>query len=292
MRPFRPWLLLFLCFVCSASLSAQSTSSSAPAATSDPQAVALLQSALSALTGTASVSDVTLTGTAQRIVGSDDETGTASLEATSVGDSLMNLSFPSGNRSEIRNHAGLPLPGSLPLGIPAAATQAVQPIGAWSGPDGVLHGMANHNAMTDAAWFFPAATLTRILSSQSYVFSYVGPETLNGRSVTHVQVSQPLPASAKAPQRTATLMQHLSQMDLYLDPATLLPVGLAFNVHPDNNALIDIPIEILFSGYQTVNGVQVPFQVQRYLNSGLVLDLQFSSASLNSGLAAANFQIQ
>jgi len=294
MRISRPALLLFLCSLIPASLSAQQ-SASAPAAaptTSDPQAVALLQRSLAALTGGAPVSDVTLTGTAHRIAGSDDETGTATLKATAAGDSRGDFSFPSGERSEIRNHASVPLAGSLPPGVPAAAAQALQPVGAWSGPDGAIHGMASQNVMTDAAWFFPAATLTRLLSSQGYVFSYIGPETLNGQSVTHLEIIQPFPASVNAPQQLAALVQHVSQMDLYLDPGTLLPAALAFNVHPDNNAGLDIPTDIRFSAYQPINDVQVPFHVQKYLNNGLVLDLQFSHATVNSGLAASAFDIQ
>ncbi len=293
MRSFRPGLLLLLCFVCSASISAQQpTSTSASTPTSDPQAVALVERALSALIGVVSVSDVTLTGTARRIAGSDDEIGAATLEGTTVGDSRMNLSFPSGNRSEIRNHAGVPLAGSLPPGVPAAATQAVQPVGAWSGPDGVTHGMAGHNVMTDATWFFPDATLARILSVQGYVLSYIGQQTLNGQPVSHVTVSQPPQVTANVTQQYAALMQHLSQMDLYLDPTTLQPVALEFNVHPDNDAGLDIPAEIQFSDYQSVNGVWVPLRVQRYLNNGLVLDLQLENVTLNSGLTTSIFEIQ
>jgi len=293
MRYFRPGLLIFVCFVCAASVSAQqSTSASPPTPASDPQAVALVQRALVALTGVVSVSDVTLTGTARRFAGSDDETGTATLKATAAGDSRIDLTFPSGNRSEIRNHAATPLAGSLPPGIPAAAAQAVQPVGAWLGADGTIHGMAGHNVMTDAAWFFPAATVARILSSQGYVLSYIGQETLNGQPVTHVAMSQPPPTSAKPPQQVARLVQHLSQMDLYLNPTTLLPAVLAFNAHPDNDALVDIPTEIRFSDYRAVNGVEVPLHVQRYLNNGLVLDLQFNDVAVNSGLASTAFDIQ
>jgi hypothetical protein len=101
--------------------------------------------------------------------------------------------------------------------------------------------------MTDASWFFPAATLTRIVTSPGYVFSYVGPETLDGQPVTHLQVSQPLAATVSAPSGAAALMQHLSQMEIYLDPTTSLTVALGFNIHPDANALLDIPTRVEFS---------------------------------------------
>jgi hypothetical protein len=286
-----PLAVSILALVTSPLSAQQSPSTSAPVA-NDPQAVALIQRSLVALTGGAAVTDVTLTGTARRIAGSDDETGTATLKATALGDSRVDLVLPSGNRSEIRNHSAIPLPGALPNGVPAEMTQTNQPAGAWSGPDGLLHGMASHNVMSEADWFSPAAMLTRIISKPGYVFSYLGPEDFNDTQVIHIQASEPLAQTIKAPPGVPALMQHLSQIDIYLDPTTSLPVALGFNTHPDNNALLDMPVRVEFSGYQAVNGVQVPFHVQRYLNNSLALDFQFSSATFNSGLAAANFQIQ
>ena len=79
--------------------------STAAPAVSDPQAVALIQRGLAVLTGGVPVSDVTLTGSAQRVAGSDSETGTATAKARSDGSSRLDFSYPSGTRSEIRNPA-------------------------------------------------------------------------------------------------------------------------------------------------------------------------------------------
>jgi hypothetical protein len=293
----RPALLLFLCCMIPGFVAAQEpVPTSAPAA-SDPQAVALIQRSLAALTGGAPVSDVTLTGTVRRIAGSDDETGTATLEATSIGDSRADLSFPSGNRSEIRNHSAVPLPGSLPSTLPQSILQAAQPVGAWSGPDGVMHGMASHNTLSDPAWFSPAHTLTNA-ATQNYVLSYVGQLTLsNGQSVVHISASRPAPNVSQPPpgppgMSFAAFMQRLSQMDFYFDPSTSLPIALAFNTHPDGNALVDLPVWIQFSNYQSVGRVQVPMHVERYLNNNLVLDFQFTNAIFNSGPSATTFQLQ
>lgn len=279
MRAILTAILFCACLVSSVPVSAQQ-STPAPA-TSDPQAVALVQRALVSLTGGVPASDVTLTGTVQRIAGSDSETGTATLTAMSTENSKLSLSLASGLRSEIRNSAGTPLSGT-------STTQEPQPVGAWSGPDGVLHAIAEHNLMTDATWFFPAFTSAHISTSQLFVVSYIGQETHNGLSALHVTAWQAFPGYAQVP----AVLSHLTQMDLYLDPASYVPVALDFNVHPDNNENLDIPVEIRFSGYQAVNGVRVPFHVQKYVNNGLVLDLQFGNAALNSGLTAASFQLQ
>jgi hypothetical protein len=248
---FVRFVSLFCLIALSASAQTISTNSGSTP-TRDPQAVALVQQALAALTGGLPVTDVTLTGTARRIAGSDDESGTATLVATSAGDSKVSLNLPAGVRTEIRNHAALPLPGVIPPNSPAAAL-GVQSVGAWSGPEGTLQGVATHNVMTDAAWFFPAFTLAN-LARQNYMLSYIGQETLsNGQAVFHVSGSRPVvmpssPSGAASPiPPLEPLLEHLSRMDLYLDATSTLPIVLAFNVHPDGNALVDIPVQIQFS---------------------------------------------
>lgn len=279
-----------ICCVSVATLAQQATSPAAPPTTSDPQAVALVQRALAALAGSVAVFDVTLVGTAHWTVGSEDEVGTANLNAMAPAYSKMSLSLPSGTRMEIRNPLGTPLSGATPIPLPASA--GPQPVGAWSGPDGVVHAMAFHNLMTDATWFFPALTLGRLASSSSYILSYLGQENHEGSNVAHVSACIALSPDANGPQYLLSAVEHLTNIDIYLDVTTLLPVSLSFDTHLENNLFVDIPIEIRFSGYQSVNGVQVPFHLQKYQNNGLVLDLQFNGATLNSGLTATSFQIQ
>lgn len=290
MRTTHPVLLLLLVCLPPASTLAQTSSPSTPSPTSDPQAVALLQRALNVLTAGASISDVTLTGSAHSIAGSDDETGTATLKATSLGDSLVDLNLSSGTHIEIRNHSGIPLANSLPPGV--SLPSELEPIGAWSGSDGVLHGMAAHNVLTDATWFFPALTLERLTSSSSFLLSYVGQETHNGQAVIHLSAWLGVSPEASSQPQFAVLAQRLSELEIFLDPSTSLPVALAFNSHPEDNFFRDIAIEVQFSDYQAVSGVQVPMHVQKYVNNGLSLELQLGGATLNTGLSGSNFTIQ
>jgi hypothetical protein len=80
-------------------------------------------------------------------------------------------------------------------------------------------------------------------------------------------------------------------MDFFLDATTLLPAAATFNIHPDNDSGRDFPIEVQFSDYRSVSGTQIPFHVQKFLNNGLILDLQFSSAAVNTGLSATEFAV-
>ena len=239
--------------------------------TSAPQALPILQKAYAAMAGTTAVKDITLTGTAQRIAGADDEAGTVIYKAI-PGSSRLDLSLSNGTRSEIR-------------GIGANG-----PAGNWIGPDGLVHEIANHNLLTDVGWL-PVFTLSNLISSANRALTYVGPETKNGVSVIHIAASQQLP---NAPASDGALWQHLSQMDIYLDASTFLPAALDFNMHPDNNALLDIPVEFLFSDYQKTGSLTIPQHVQKFLNGSLFLDVQFQQASFNSGLSSSSsiFTIQ
>jgi len=239
---------------------------------SDPHAVSLLERSLASLSKGVPVSDVTLTGTARRIAGSDDETGTATLKELVTGQARMDLGFPSGNRSETRANS--------PQG----------PVGNWIGPDGTPHPIAEHNLLADGSRFFPALMLYRLQTSQ-IVLASSDNEAHDGNVVNGFTAYQQFTGS-RLPAHAVELLQHASQIKIYLDPSTLLPSAVSFNGHPDNNARRDIPVEIRYSDYRAVAGVQVPFHIQKYVNNGLILDLQFETAVLNSGLAASALSLQ
>lgn len=242
-------------------------------ATSSPQGATFLTQAFAAMVGRGSISDVTLTGTVRRIAGSEDESGSVALKALATGESRMDCTLPSGQNSEIRSIAS--------EGAPA---------GAWNRSDGVSHAMSQHNLLTSPSWFQPAITLGLVLS-QNQTVSYIGQETRNGVSVIHVAATQQFTFPGVGTQ-TIALLQHLSQTDIFLDTTTLLPAALAFNQHPDDDAGVDISIQVRFSDYRAVNGVQIPFHIQSYTNNTLTLDIQIQTAILNSGLTASAFAIQ
>jgi hypothetical protein len=79
-------------------------------------------------------------------------------------------------------------------------------------------------------------------------------------------------------------------MDFFLDSTTFLPTNVTFNIHPDDNALLDIPIEARFSDYRAINGAQIPYHVQKLVNNNLYLDLQFETAALNTGLVVSQLE--
>jgi hypothetical protein len=254
--PFAPILLLAFTPI---SLGAQ------PSA---PQAAALASQSLSALIRGIDVTDTTMQGTANYAAGSDEESGPVTLQALGHLESLVALNLSGGRRQEIQN-----------------GNQA-----AWTGLDGRQHPEALHNSLNPAAWFSPALFVAGLVQDPNYSLSYVGLENLNGVSAQHVRAVRALPGNADP--ATRNLLLQLATSDLYVDAGTLLPVALEFNIHPDNNALQNLPVRIEFSDYRRVGGVQTPYHVQKFLQGSLLVDVAVTRAAINSGLPPSDFEIQ
>jgi hypothetical protein len=236
------------------------------AAASSPEAAALLRKSLAAFSAGAFAGKVKLSGAVRRTVGSDDETGTIVATAAATDEVRVELIFPSGSRIESR------------------VNSEKGPTGTWSGPDGVSHPIAEHNLLVGASWFFPYLMLQNVASSDQQILAEVGLETHNDVSVIHLSANRSF-VNSQLPSHASALLQHGSQVEIYLDASTLLPSAVAFDIHPDHDARRDIPVEVRFSDYHSVSGMRVPFHVERYVNGVLILDLHFDTALINSGPA-------
>ncbi|MGA3324109.1 MAG: hypothetical protein ABSF45_06520 [Terriglobia bacterium] len=237
-----------------------------PTPTRDPSAIALANRALQALAGGTALNDITLQATASYTAGSDQELGAATLAALGNQQSRVALSLTNGPRTEIRSG----------------------PVGDWLGPDGAEHAMALHNCWSDAAWFYPGLSLQALSRDPGLGLAYVGPETKSGLAVIHLRFFRVVPSASAGIDPTVL---KLSTEDLYLDAASFLPLFLDFNVHPDTDFTRSIAVEIVFSGYQKMNGIAVPARIHKYLNGSLQLHLTVGSAAINSGLPASEFAV-
>ena len=234
---------------------------------SDPGAISLAQKAMSALAGNNAITDVTVNANVISIIGADNQTGTAVFRAKGLALSRIDLNLSGGNRTDVRN---------LSNGIPT---------GAWANNGAASRTYAQHNVWTGAAWFFPALSSLGQTVSPNFVFRYIGQEQHAGVNTQHIQVYLTQFGIFSG-------LQHLSTLDIYLDPVSFLPLAIAFNVHPDNDMNTDIPSEIRFAKYQSVNGIQVPFHFQRIFNGRVVLDATVTSAAINNGLQDSLFTLQ
>jgi hypothetical protein len=261
-------VLVTACF--SIALIVQPTVTATNAASTAASALQLLQQSLTVLSPSIKTNDVTLTGSVHYIAGSTDENGIVTVKAISNGASFMELDLPSVVQREFRNLTVDP------------------PVGVWSLGDAASHQIPLHNLYNEPSWFFPAAALNRAIVSPTSVATVVGSSEVANTNAQQISVLQQYPQAAFQP----PIASHLSEIDFFLDPITSLPVAIAFDTHPDDDASLDIPVRVEFSDYTSVSGTQIPFHIQRFINNRLALDLQFNSAVINSGLSPTSIAIQ
>ena len=204
------------------------------------------------------ISSVVLNASAEWIAGSDDETGTATLTASADGSLSMQLQLPKSSRLESQT--------SFSSGQSCT----------WTGADGVEHVMPLHNCAGSMAWFLPSVALLGSRQPSEVITTIT--QAANSPFVDVLQQQQPQISTSAS---LTALLTHLSISHLYLDPVTFLPSALSFNTHPDDNSGTDIPVHVVFTNYQQVNGVMIPYRIQRYVNGSLNLDLIVTQAAVN-----------
>ncbi len=211
------------------------------------------------------VSTLQLTGTATRTYGSDKQTGTVTLQASANGQSRMELDLGSGTLVETQS-------GSTPY-----EGQCSQ-----IGIDGVAHESAVHNCWRGTVWFLPQMVLQ---PGAGWADSIASAAVANdGTAEIHYFRRPPGTMSDE----TASVIALFSAFDLSMDAAGH-PVILKFNAHPDDDSSTDIPTEIHFSDYRLVNGVTVPFHIQKFIDNGLVLDLEITGVQINPAFTSSTF---
>jgi hypothetical protein len=197
-----------------------------------------------------SVSGIHLAGTARAIAGSTDEAGTFAYDIQADGTSQLQINAGVLSRNETTS----------PFND--------HPRWTWSGKDEVEHESAGHNCLIALDWVLPAYAIAKHSASLQITSAMGQPTTLEFRRT-------PAVGTPKWRQSAA----NLSAVSLAVDPNTSYPTEVRFNLHPDDDASTNIPVRVLYSDYRQVNGVTLPFHIQKFLNNSLVLDLQVESAS-------------
>jgi hypothetical protein len=204
------------------------------------------------------IADVLLTGTASRFVTLDNETGQVVLQARAKGQRRIDLALGSGTRTEIRINDSL---------NPQFATLVA---GQW------VTG-AIHNSWVDANWFFPALSALVVGPVNSFNLGFASDSS---HLFSQFQIANQRPGITSE-------IQNLSTVLYDVDASTHLPAALHFFTHPDDDLNVKTPVDVEFSDYRVVNGVQVPFRIQRYVNGTLQLDI--ASVTINPGLLDSDF---
>lgn len=195
------------------------------------------------------VSSVQITGAAQALAGSTNETGTFTFEIRDTGTQTFNLSVGTLSKTEQRNEVD-----SLPQCT-------------WSAQDGITHGAAESNCWVSLNFVLPMFSVAHTASVTTKQRIDDGlpqsePTILFTRSISDSD------SGSQAIQRK------LSAAKLTFNTGTWLPSMLTYNLHPDSDDSTEVPVLVRYSAYEQVNGVSVPFHIAKYINQSKVLDLQ------------------
>jgi hypothetical protein len=239
-------ILISATAICSAQISSQPT---------------ILAEIATAFSGTRTVTNVELTGTAHWHAGSLQDSGPATLTASSDGTASMQLDLTTkGSWTESQ--------AAISMGMTCQ----------WTGNDAVAHQGDFMNCNRAAVWFLPLISLQPAIIPTGTDVLDQGNAVMDSATYRQLQIAT---AFAATPSSLAVQAAQASITDIGFNPTSLLPQVLKYEVHPDNGAAVLVPIEIRYSNYQKTNGVEIPYTIQRFVNGSLQLEIDVTSVQIS-----------
>ncbi len=149
---------------------------------------------------------------------------------------------------------------------------------AWARSDNAEHNSDDASCQKSVPWALPALALQLAKIPAAAGYTDLGSATLNGTAYRHLQ-GQLVFANLPAKRLKQSVAE--STMDAYVDPQTFDLGVLRYQVHADDNPALTIQVEIRYGRVTAVNGVRIPFLIQRYINGTLQLEIVVSSAQIS-----------
>jgi hypothetical protein len=229
----------------------------------DPQAISLLQQAVAAV-ATTIPTDSSATGSVTVVEGSTTQTGTIQILTLGTSATSEALALPNGQREVVYSNG-----------------DAKETYGSQS----VITPM--QLSVTDQCVDFPLPIVLSALNNPDESFQYIGAETLSGVPAQHVRLWNTF-----ASKPGLQILASFSAMDFWLDETSGLPLKIAYSRPVTGGAAPAFLIEVSFSSYTKVNGVLYPFQINKSFNGTPWQTITIQSVSFNTGLTAAQFQVE
>jgi hypothetical protein len=229
----------------------------------DAQAITILQQAVASMANTAPA-DSSATGTVTVVEGSTTQTGSIQILTLGASQTAETITLPDGQRVVIySNGTAKEVNGSQSISPPMELI------------------------LTDQCADFPLPLILSTLNNSDEAFQYVGAETIDGGTSQHVRLWNTF-ASRPGLQGLATF----STMDFWFDPASGLPLKIAYARRVGGGTIPAFPVEISFLNYTKVNGVLYPFQINKSFNGMPWETITIQNVTFNAGLTAAQFSVQ
>lgn len=148
--------------------------------------------------------------------------------------------------------------------------------------NGTVASLPVHVALASPAFHLPALLLSRELNDSTYTLIAMGNTTLpNGQPVVQVRT-----ISAAYPQYPP-----VTQQDWFFDPATNLPLRVAFSLPTTTSATDCTNSTADFAGYQDVSGILVPLMLVMTPEGSPSTTVSISTINFNVGLLSSDFTL-
>jgi hypothetical protein len=265
MRAARIVLVIFFLFGVSLNLNSQQASTTLQR---DPQAVTLAQQSLAAMGGAQALAftDCLAVGSVQSF--KPDGTSVALPIVKKTKGTKM-------TRTEVQR------PEGTRLRVVNGGTGAIQ------NPDGTIRRLFSNNTVAERIEHIPALSILSEWQSSNIEVRYVGTDTVNGSPAQVIALSF-IPTSDP---KWSAFYRSTTQTLFYIDQATAFVSKIQYQNFAENDSNVSEKIEIYFTNYRLVNGVQVPFTQTSYADGRLQSALTLSSVTFNTGLTDTDFSI-
>jgi hypothetical protein len=261
-----------LFFAISAGAQQTQTNTTPSPAPKDPQAVDVVNRALSAAGGASAikaVTDYTATGNVTYHWNPEAQ-GSVTVLGLGLGQIRVDANLPRGRHTSVISDGQTTTKaedGTIsryppPYPVPSSDAFPYQP------------------PMFPGSFVLPHAQLMAVLNSPRISISYKGIVQLDGHSVYDIQVQKVVPGRTQPDSMT-----EYRTMDFYIDTSTLQLVMTQDNV-PKH-----IIHQIRYSDYRPVSGVLVPFAISEQMGGQKTRDLHLGQISFNGGLQDSAFDV-
>jgi len=121
------------------------------------------------------------------------------------------------------------------------------------------------------------------LNNPDVALEYVGQEG----TTSHVRLRNTF-----ASRPTLSRLAPFTRKDIWFDSATGLPTKIVFEHRQAEGAVPSIAVEVDFSNYRSVSGLQYPFSITKLVNGVPWGTITIQTVQFNTGLTPADFPIQ
>jgi hypothetical protein len=231
-----------------------------PPAPKDPQAISVVNQALSVAGGAsaiAAITDYTGTGAITYHMAQDIQ-GTVTIRGLRLSRLRIDASLPTGMRSESMTGPGTAI-----------------------AEHGLVTRLRSQPPMHPGRYLLPCLELGAVLNDPDFSLTYQGIVVVDGHSVHDIRLEYVLPPKVID---STGLFHEYHTIDAFIDSSTFQVVMMQ-DVVPEHAIR-----QMRYSDYRTVSGVQVPFSISEDV-MGPTWQIHLDQINFNSGLQVADFHL-